>query len=388
MTLRQHRSPSWILLAAALAGPASAAPLQLTSGPFNSLGPSLSADGSRLAFYSATNPTGGNGDHSFEVFIYERGSGQMRQISHEPGGPLAGGNQTPSLSGDGSRLTFQHFSISGNTAFFQTQAYDLGTQALTSLTPLGGFETAAISRDSRTIAVATSNLGLRLYDTAAQSFSSVLMASPAHFTMSGDARFIAYETYSQSVRLHDVLTGTTTVISPTGSGFNQRPSLSADGRSLVFTATGDPLGQNADHSSELFRYDILTQTLVQVTHTSGHDAIEARASGDGSRIVFSSSADFTGSNVDGNYEVFVYDLLADSFLQLTDTLGSFSGSATLSEDGLAVAYMSTATANGSQQVFLDTLAPQDGERLPEPASLALALTALGLIPALRRRQVG
>ncbi|MBL8279384.1 MAG: PD40 domain-containing protein [Pelomonas sp.] len=370
---------------------AHAAPLQVSSGGsfYNNFGPSLSADGSRLAYYGAGNPTGGNADNSFEVFVYERASGQTRQVSDQSGGQFAGGNQTPSLSGDGSRVAFQHFTINGGYAYFQTQSYDLNTNTLTTLTQPGFAETSAISRDGKTIAVATGNLGLRLYDTATQAFSAVLMTAPMTFTMSGDGKRIAYEGFSQGVRLYDTVSGTTTVVSPPGSGFNQRPVLSADGNSLVFTSSYDPLGQNADHSSEVFRYDIATQTLLQVTHGNGTTAADAGLSGDGTRIVFSSTQDITGHNADGNTEVFVYDLLAGSFLQLTDTLGAYSGSGVMSEDGSTVAWVSNANLDGANpygafQVFMDRLPPQVQARLPEPASLALVLVALGGLVALRR----
>lgn len=370
---------------------AHAAPLQVSGGSFyNAFGPSLSADGSRLAYYGAGNPTGGNADNSFEVFVYERASGQTRQISDQSGGQFAGGHQTPALSGDGSRVVFQHFTVSGGYAYFQTQSYHLNTNTLTTLTPPGFAESSAISRDGKTIAVATGNLGLRLYDTATQTFSGVLMAAPLSFTISGDGKRIAYEGFSQGVRLYDTVSGTTTVISPPGSGFNQRPVLSADGTSLVFTSTYDPLGQNADHSSEVFRYDITTHTLLQVTHGNGSTAIDASLSGDGTRIVFSTSQDLTGHNADGNTEVFVYDLLAGSFLQVTDTLGAYSGSGVMSEDGSTVAWVSNANVDGANpygafQVFMDRLPPQVQGQVPEPASLGLVLVALAGVGGLRRR---
>lgn len=376
-----------LLISLLSAGLAQAAPLQLTSGAYNSLGPSLSADGNRLAFYSATNPTGGNADHSFEVFVYERAGGQLRQITDHAGGHLTGGHQEPSLSGDGSRVVFQRFTTSGGFAYFQTQSYDLNTNTLQTLTSPGFFETSAISRDGNTIAVATDNLGLRLYDVPTQSFSGAILGNTLGFSMSGDARYIAYEVFSQGVRLLDSTTGTTTILSPNGSGFNQRPAFSADGSSLAFVSAFDPLGLNADGNTELFRYDIGTQTLQQITQTAGGTAGSATLSGDGTRIAFSSSADLTGANADGNTEVFVYDLLAGSFLQMTDTLGAFSGEAVISEDGLTLAYVSNMNLNGanrsgSLQVFMDVLDPQ--QRLPEPASLALVLAALGLLPLGRR----
>lgn len=365
--------------------PAFAAPLQLTTGNTNSLGPRVSADGSRVAFYSASDLTGGNADKSFEIFVYERGSGQLRQISEHTGGAFTGGNQTPSISGDGSRLVFQNFASSGGYSYFKTQSYDLNANALTTLTAPGFFESSAISRDGKTIAVSTGNLGLRLYDVDSQSFSGVLLPAPSAFSMSGDARFFAYESFSQGVRLFDRSTGTTVQVSGNGSGFNQRPVLSADGSSLAFVAAFDPLGLNADLNTELFRYDLASQTLKQITVTTGATASAPSLSGDGRRIAFSSTGNLTGGNADGSLEVFVYDLLSGQFDQLTDTqAGLFSSEASLSEDGRTLAYVSN--ARGGMQIFLDTLAPlPDAGRLPEPASIALVLAALALLPAARGR---
>lgn len=392
LSTRFAGSVSTLLLLAASAAPA--APLQVSvgGGIGQSYGPKLNADGSRLAYYSATNPTGGNADGSWEVFVYDRASGQTRQISDEPGGQFAGGNQTPGISGDGSRVAFQHFIIDSGYGYFQTRVYDLNTNALTTLTQPAFAETSAISRDGKTVAVSLGNVGVRLYDVATQAFTSLPLVNPATFTMSGDGKRLVYDTFSQGVYLYDVTTGATTVISAAGGGggFNQRPMISADGNSVVFTSTFDPLGRNADHSSEVFRYDVPTKTLVQVTQSQG-DSREASLSGDGTRILFSSNGDLAGRNADGNVEIFVYDLLANSFLQMTDALNSYSGGGTLSEDGNTVAYFSNLDPRGgspgsSYQIFLDALDPRAPAALPEPASAWLALLALGGAGAMRRRQ--
>lgn len=391
-TRRRRLLPSLCLMTGLMTGlvtAAPAAPLLVTAGGgLNSYGASLSADGSRLAFYSASNLTGGNADHNFEIFVYERATAQLRQVTDMPGGIQAGGQQQPALSGDGSRLAFQRFEVSGSTARFRTQTLDLGTGSLTNVTPLGDFfEASAISRDGGTIAVSTGNLGLRLYDTATQSFSAVLMPAPFDFTMSGDGRRLAYEGFSQGVRLLDRDTGVATVVSPAGSGFNQRPVLSDDGNSLAFVSTFDPLGLNADHNSEVFRYDLPTQTLQQITRTLGGGASSASLSGDGSRIAFTSAADLTGENADGNREVFVYDLLAGDFLQVSHTVDTDHFDAVLSADGRTLAFGGM-QARGPAQVFLDALPPQQRGELPEPASLALVLAALGLLRGARRRRPG
>ncbi|MDG0853983.1 PD40 domain-containing protein [Roseateles puraquae] len=391
------RNLTSLLPALALFGAAAgvhAAPLQITNDGsyYQSYGPVLSADGNRLAYYSATNPTGGNSDRNMEVFVYDRPSAQLRQITDMPGGSLAGGNQTPSLSGDGSRVAFQRYVISGNYAYFQTQTYDLNTNTLATLTPLGYSESSAISRDGKTIAVSIGNVGLKLYDTTTQTFSGVVMPAPLSFRMSGDGKRIVYEAFAQGVVLYDLATGTSKTISPPGSGYNQYPEISADGNSIVFNARYNPLGQNADGSSEVFRYDIASGQLLQITHGNGRDSMDASLSRDGTRIVFSSADDLTGHNADGNYELFVYDLIAGSFQQMTDTLGlTYSAAGTISDDGNTIAYMSTMNLDGrnpygNYQIFMDTLAPRvTTTDLPEPGTLALTVLALPLLGAVRRR---
>jgi Tol biopolymer transport system component len=173
-------------------------------------------------------------------------------------------------------------------------------------------------------------------------------------------------------------------VAPQNGAFNQRPMLSADGSRLTFVSTFNPLGQNADGNRELFSFDTLTQSFEQLTHTVGGQLDLGGISGDGSRIAFSSSADLVGENADGNVEVFVYDLLAGDFQQVTHALDGFSVDATISEDGLTVAYVASRD-RGPMQVFIDALEPrQPNGRLPEPASLALVLAALALLPTVRR----
>lgn len=380
-----HRHSGRALLAALLLAPglACAAPLQLSAGGvFNSFGASVSDDGKRVAFYSASNLTGGNADNSFEVFLYDRTSGSLSQVSHFAGGHLAGGNQAPSISGDGTRIAYQHFVTSGGTGFFQSQLYDATSAQTRTLTPLANFgETNELSRDGRTVAIATGNTGLRLYDVPGGTLGPVIAGNTLNTAMSRDGRMLALELFGRT-ELRDLSTGSTRSITPAGSGFNQRPDLSDDGRWLAFTASHDPLGLNADLSPEVFVYDTQLGTLRQITRSSGGFGTNADVSlsADGSRIAFTSTADLLGRNADLNQEIFVYDLLADRLTQVTETLGSYSLEPSLSGDGRWLAFTSSADLAGGNprgvaQVFLMELAPQD-RPVPEPASWLLAAAAL------------
>ncbi|MFN3859978.1 MAG: hypothetical protein ACK4R2_00745 [Roseateles sp.] len=76
--------------------------------------------------------------------------------------------------------------------------------------------------------------------------------------------------------------------------------------------------------------------------------------------------------IQGNTQVFVYDLLSGSFLQMTDTPGAFSGDAVISADGLTLPYVSNMNLNGANrfgalQVFMDVLARRLSRASAAPA---------------------
>lgn len=380
-----------LAVAAGLQSIAAAAPLQVTTPVgFNSFGPSLSHDGSRLAFFSASDLTGGNADRNFEIFLYERATGVTRQVTNDARG-TGHGSQLPSLSADGSRVVFQSFETRGTTGFFRSLYHDVATGQTVALNDFSPqFQLTDIGRDGRHIALNRDNDGLRILDTATGVAGPVLAFNPGSFTMSGDARRIATDSFSGGVRLIDAVTGATQQVSPDGSGFNQLPEFSDDGSFLAFSSTFDPLGTNADRNQELFLYEVATGRYRQVTNTTRGLSMDASLSADGTRVAFASTADILGDNADGNQEIFVYDLLEDSFTQITRTSGvnHFSVNAAISGDGLSLAYTSTGDFAGQNpnriaQIFLQSLDPRVNG-VPEPSTLLLAAAALGALVRRRR----
>jgi hypothetical protein len=124
------------------------------------------------------------------------------------------------------------------------------------------------------------------------------------------------------------------------------PTISQDGSRIAFASKDDPLGTNPDGNSEIFLLD--GARLVQVTNTSpGNVAtrvtngnFQPSISDNGRFVAFSSNRDLAGHNLDGNLEIFVYDMVADSFTQLTDTIGVVGASdAKISGNGASVAYI-------------------------------------------------
>ena len=124
------------------------------------------------------------------------------------------------------------------------------------------------------------------------------------------------------------------------------PAISQDGSRIAFASKDDPLSTNLDGNSEIFLFD--GARLIQVTNTSPGDIANRVTNGnfqpsisdDGRFIAFSSNRDLAGQNADGNLEIFIYDAVATTFAQLTNSTGIVGCSdAKISGNGAKVAFV-------------------------------------------------
>lgn len=131
-------------------------------------------------------------------------------------------------------------------------------------------------------------------------------------------------------------------------------AVSEDGSPVAFASAEDLTGENADRNSEIFLSD--ASGLHQLTHTTPADASVRAADGnfqpsisdDGSLVAFSSNRDLAGANSDGNLEIFLYDLAAQTFTQVTNTREAIGASdAKLSGEGSRIAFIRDNTPIGS-----------------------------------------
>jgi Tol biopolymer transport system component len=152
------------------------------------------------------------------------------------------------------------------------------------------------------------------------------------------------------------------------------PSLSGDGTHLAFASTANPLGSNADGSLEVFTADLSTDPplLRQLTSSSTVSQLSVFPviSNDGSTVAFTSNANLSqsGSNADGNVEVFVANFDGTNVRQLTQSTAGINGpfldsggnllnllGLSINGNGSLVAFTSTAPLGGrssaTQEVF-------------------------------------
>lgn len=96
------------------------------------------------------------------------------------------------------------------------------------------------------------------------------------------------------------------------------PSVDGVGAWIVFASYLDLVGQNSDGSREVYRVRTDGTGMQQLTDTpAGRICDEPAVSADGNLVLFHSTADFLGTNPEGNPELFVLELSTSSIRQLT-----------------------------------------------------------------------
>ena len=142
------------------------------------------------------------------------------------------------------------------------------------------------------------------------------------------------------------------------SDYHGTPMISGDGNRVLLMrgrANIDLTGENADGSTELYLYDIPTETYTQITDSFGANFAGYYAiSENGNRVAFTSSSSLTGENPEGHSQVFLYDYPTDTLTQVTSgesaTLGVFIR-LSFSSDGNRVVFRNGNRNEGTVYVY-------------------------------------
>ena len=235
--------------------------------------PSLSADGSRLAF-AAAGPDGRSAG-----WVRDMQSGKTAIATQRPAGAPPGDAYGARLSGDGRTLVFTWVPRAGSASHVYER--DLATGA-----------TALVDR-------AQGGAGA-----AANGFAS----QPA---VSADGRFVAFSSSATNlgnatkgvrVYVRDMRAGTTQQVSRAGDGAAFEPAVSVNGRRIAYTASG------SGRSLVLLR-DLDARTTEVVGR--GGISFDASLSADGRLVAFASSRrDLGAARSHGARSIYVYDSAA------------------------------------------------------------------------------
>ncbi|MBA3766962.1 MAG: PD40 domain-containing protein, partial [Acidobacteria bacterium] len=184
-------------------------------------------------------------------------------------------------------------------------------------------------------------------------------------TLSGDGRYVAFETtedvahaggsdYFRAIRA-DVSPAPPTCLQM-GRTRAVAPAISQDGSRIAFASRDNPLGTNQDGNSEIYLFDagllrpITNTSPDEITDRARNGNFQPSISDDGRFIAFSSNRDMVGLNPDGNFEIFIYDVLSQAFTQITNAIGMVgSTDAKISGNGLRVAFIRDGGATPSTQ---------------------------------------
>ena len=313
----------------------------------SAINPSLSEDGQIIAFEStATNLVVGNTNGFWDVYVHERTTGLTTQASVDSSGVTGNGwSFNAALSADGRYVAFE----SSATNFCTNDT--------------NGFPDIVL-RDRQ---LGTTNcVSVNLSGNAGNSDGGLP-------SISADGRYVAFESDStdlvasdtnnnQDVFVRDTDAGTTTLVSTDSSGAqgsftgaSQAPSISGNGRYVVFEATNNTLITGDDNGKEdIFVKDLQTNATTRVSvHSNGTqsdgNSNTATISYDGRYVAFQSAAT---NLVDGDTEGFVDVFLHDRNTGMTTRVsvdssgvaagGNADGSISISDDGRFVSWLTPA----------------------------------------------
>jgi Tol biopolymer transport system component len=353
--------------------------------------PVISADGRSVAFLSsATNLAGQVTNRQDNVYVRDLVAGMTTLASVSTNG-VGGGNgasSLPSISADGSRVAFQ--TLANNLAVRNTQSYqnivvrdlEAGRTHLVSSNWTSGSR-PVISADGRFVVFFAQSPGYNLVASDLQDGTTTVVTTNLNYpVISANSRILAarFEAYLRSppnqLLLHDLIQQTNIVIAfpgtaPETPAGSRAMSLSFDGRFVALANRGPIAGSDTNGVTDVFLYDGQTSTTTLVSRNrdgtgAGNGESDAPSiSADGRFVVYRSFAsDLVSEDTQGQSHIFLYDRLSGrnaliSRSQDGTTGGNdFSSTPVISANGKRVVFRSTVDDfvtgdfNQTQDVFL------------------------------------
>ena len=389
-------------------------------GNSRSILPSISGDGRYVAFLSvATNLVPGDTNACEDIFVRDFSSGTTERVSVDSNGVQGDAASVgPTISGDGRYVVFESLAsnlVAGDTNGFRdifvrdrlsgtTERVNVdsgGAQAN------GVSSGASISPDARYVTFMSEGSNLVPGDTNAtgdvfvhdRSTGTTQRVSVSnggaqgnHFsgygTISADGRLVAFASVATNlvpgdtnngydVFVRDLVSATTERVSVATGGAQANsgavyPSISADGRSVVFFSGSTNLfGGDANNATDVFLHDLLSGSTELVSVATGgaqgnSGSTGCSVSADGRYVAFESNAsNLVAGDTNGVWDIFVRDRQSGTTGRASVNSGGVQGNAlsggygvSISAGGRFVAFDSDATnlvagdANGFTDVFV------------------------------------
>ncbi len=276
---------------------------QITDGPdvfVFSADASINADGTRIAFRSDLDITGGNPEGNPEIYLFDTTTATYMQVTNE----IMGFSIEPSINADGTRIAFESTAnINGGNPEENTELYlyDSTAGIITQITfgTVGSSGDASINADGTRVAF-RSNLNIN-------------GGNPDN---------------SDEIYIFDTTTGTFTQVT-NETGFNGDPSINADGTLVTFQSSSNINGGNPGVIIQIYLFDSTTGIITQITNETSIGSLFPSIDANGSRIAFESAENINGGNPDGFSQIYLAHCFDPTKTRNIPTL-NFVGIVTLS----------------------------------------------------------
>ena len=151
----------------------------------------------------------------------------------------------------------------------------------------------------------------------------------------------------QEIFVFDRILRQFTQITDATSGGSFDPTMSDDGNRIAFHSNGNVGARGGGSENEVYLYDVGGDQFTQITtsEAAGRESLAADISGDGQFVAFLSNNDPLGQNPDHSYEAFLYDVVGDTLFQMSDDAGDDPAADVVAlacnGDGSRIAYCKT-----------------------------------------------
>ncbi len=379
-----------------------------------SQGPSVSADGRRIAYVYNYLDTY---DSTWMVYLFDMDTNTTKTISEPLWGRIGQHAGSPALSGDGRYISFTSASdrmVENDTNGFQDVFFQDTETDVRELISVDSNEVQAnadsygrsISGDGRyvifysiannlvtgdtngvsdvfirdTVAGTTTRVSVSSSGGQANGGSYlggispdgnlVVFSSSANNLVSGDANG------KSDIFVRNLSTGVTNLVSLASDGITQGdgqsyfPSISDDGRYVTFSSDAENFGSGNDgHEGDIFLKDTVSGTLICITPPRTGIAWrhgDSKVSGDGSTVVFYTAANNligTGNDTNNTWDVFAYNVVTHAITRVSVSSSGAQGNDgsegfDISNDGMYIFFSSSASnlvlndTNGTLDIFL------------------------------------
>lgn len=358
--IKIRRRTGWALLVCLFSALVVGAPDSLAApiGDGHSYYTSVSADGRYVAFNSgATNLVPNDRNAKGDVFVRDRFSELTTRVTiGMNAGEANGRSYAPWLSADGRYVTFISYAsnlVAGDTnnqrdVFVydretrETTRVNVSSSGAQSADPSNGDDTwvdsPSISADGRYVAFQSEASGLApgdtgygsddvfLHDRVARTTVLVTASSGIRPSISGDGRYVAYDTSmavtgndtngSSDVYVWDRLSGQTVPASVGASGFpggGTYPTLSSSGQHVAFRSLFALVANDTNGLQDIYVRNMATGVTTAASLDSSEifsngDSFLPAISPDGNRVVFGSRAsNLVGGDLNNSTDVFLRD---------------------------------------------------------------------------------